>query len=34
MTAPDDRAFVREIEKQLGAAPLAAVTSQSATNSN
>jgi glutathione peroxidase len=34
MTAPDDRAFVREIEKQLGAAPLASVTSQPATTSN
>ncbi|MDM0065673.1 glutathione peroxidase [Variovorax sp. J31P207] len=34
MTAPDDRAFVREIEKQLGAAPLASVTSQPASTSN
>lgn len=34
MTAPDDRAFVREIEKQLGAAPLAATTTQPATSSN
>jgi glutathione peroxidase len=34
MTAPDDRAFVREIEKQLGAAPLAALTPQPATTSN
>jgi glutathione peroxidase len=34
MTAPDDRAFVREIEKQLGTAPLAATTTQPATSSN
>ncbi|WP_442284375.1 glutathione peroxidase [Variovorax sp. M-6] len=35
MTSPDDRAFVREIEKQLSAAPLAAASkSDSATLSN
>ena len=34
MTSPDDRAFVREIEKQLNAAPLAAARSDSATVSN
>lgn len=34
MTAPDDRAFVREIEKQLDAAPLAAAKPAAATLSN
>jgi glutathione peroxidase len=34
MTAPDDRAFVREIEKQLGAAPVAATTTQPATSAH
>lgn len=34
MTAPDDRAFVREIEKQLDAAPLAAAKPTSAALSN
>lgn len=34
LTSPDDRAFVREIEKQLNAAPLAAAKSDSATLSN
>lgn len=34
MTAPDDRAFVREVEKQLGGAPLAAAKPPSATLSN
>jgi len=34
LTAPDDRAFVREVEKQLGAAPLAAASRQPETKSN
>jgi len=34
MTAPDDRAFVREVEKQLDAAPMAAVRPTSTTSSN
>lgn len=34
MTAPDDRAFVREVEKQLDAAPMAAVRATSGAVSN